>query len=566
MVFLTVVTLVPLAVRDRYGRNGFQVLLPRLASARAARTGSDLYRSGPLSRMPAGHCRLPGSPRASTALDALDAWGRPFAVLSHPHVGHVTAVIAAASDGAALVDAAEVDNRVAHWGAWLADLGHEPGLVAASVTIESAPDTGTRLRHEVEHNVDPGSPEARPRRARLDHRHLPDGVCGHGLLHHAHLVDGSSGGLRASAAARRRWRSTSASGSRASPERLGATGAGAARPMTTASWPRAVASPTTPPPSAPSSSPPRQLRMPGGIAWADAGPAAAQEGWDHYRHDSGVSASWFMAKAPAGHVFSNTLAQLLAPHPDIARKRVTLVYRPHDPASAAKTVERDRLDAQFAASGKKFGRARDAISKTAADKSAEEEAQGAGLVRFGLIATATVMAGSDLDLAGVAMENMGNASRITLRPAYGCQASAFAATLPLGHQAAQPPPRAPGRPGDAVIGNARLERPGRPRPGLPPPAMPPLPGSRPGASPAGAGAEPPMSRPHRSGGRRPGRSVGCGRSSPARARRWSACRSAATCARTPRCAATRSAGSPGPGSSPTRRCSCSASPASASRA
>jgi hypothetical protein len=30
------------------------------------------------------------------------------------------------------------------------------------------------------------------------------------------------------------------------------------------------------------------------------------------------------------------------------------------------------------------------------------------------------------------MENMGNASRIALRPAYGCQASAFAATLPLG--------------------------------------------------------------------------------------------------------------------------------------
>jgi hypothetical protein len=53
-------------------------------------------------------------------------------------------------------------------------------------------------------------------------------------------------------------------------------------------------------------------------------------------------------------------------------------------------------------------------------------------VRFGLIATATVLATSDLELAGVAMENMGNASRITLRPAYGCQASAFAATLPLG--------------------------------------------------------------------------------------------------------------------------------------
>ena len=53
-------------------------------------------------------------------------------------------------------------------------------------------------------------------------------------------------------------------------------------------------------------------------------------------------------------------------------------------------------------------------------------------MRFGLIATATVLSAADLDLAGVAMENMGNASRITLRPAYGCQASAFAATLPLG--------------------------------------------------------------------------------------------------------------------------------------
>jgi hypothetical protein len=131
---------------------------PYLAQTRAARTGTDLYRSGPLSRVPQRQCRLPGLAAGIEALDALDAWGRPFAVLSHPHVGQVTTVIAAASDGAALVDATEVDNRVAHWGGWLADLGHEPGLVAASVTIEAAPDTGTRLRQEVEHNLDQSSP------------------------------------------------------------------------------------------------------------------------------------------------------------------------------------------------------------------------------------------------------------------------------------------------------------------------------------------------------------------------------------------------------------------------
>jgi hypothetical protein len=84
VVFLTVITLVPLATHDRHGRNGFQVLLPHLASARAAHTGSDLYRSGPLSRVPQGHCRLPGVAADIEALDALDAWGRPFAVLPPP--------------------------------------------------------------------------------------------------------------------------------------------------------------------------------------------------------------------------------------------------------------------------------------------------------------------------------------------------------------------------------------------------------------------------------------------------------------------------------------------------
>ena len=90
VVFLTVITLVPLAIHDRHGRNGFQVLLPRLASARAARTGSDLYRSGPLSRVPQGHCRLPGLAADIDALDALDALGTTVrsALPPSPWSGH----------------------------------------------------------------------------------------------------------------------------------------------------------------------------------------------------------------------------------------------------------------------------------------------------------------------------------------------------------------------------------------------------------------------------------------------------------------------------------------------
>ena len=36
-------------------------------------------------------------------------------------------------------------------------LTDEPGLTAASVTIETAPDSGYRLRNEVEMNIDPNA-------------------------------------------------------------------------------------------------------------------------------------------------------------------------------------------------------------------------------------------------------------------------------------------------------------------------------------------------------------------------------------------------------------------------
>jgi hypothetical protein len=82
-----------------------------------------------------------------TATDARDAYGRPFAVLCHPWA---SVVLTTAPDGAALVDTDQVDNGEAHWGAWLAALATEPGLVGASVIVDAAP---TRARH-----AEPGAP------------------------------------------------------------------------------------------------------------------------------------------------------------------------------------------------------------------------------------------------------------------------------------------------------------------------------------------------------------------------------------------------------------------------
>ena len=131
-------------------------------------------------------------------------------------------------------------------------------------------------------------------------------------------------------------------------------------------------------------------------------------------------------------MFSSVLSGLLAPHPDIARKRVALLYRPSDPGAAVRVVEADRRDAAFAASGRRIGRARDALSVQAAEKSAEEEAVGAGVVRFAVVVTATVMSPEQVPMAASVVDTLGTTSRIRLRRAYGCQAGTFAVGLPLG--------------------------------------------------------------------------------------------------------------------------------------
>ena len=68
----------------------------------------------------------------------------------------------------------------------------------------------------------------------------------------------------------------------------------------------------------------------------------------------------------------------------------------------------------------------------AANRSAEEEAVGAGVVRFAMFVTATVTDDQDLALAASVVDSLGTSARIRLRRAVGAQAATFAASLPLG--------------------------------------------------------------------------------------------------------------------------------------
>lgn len=420
----TALAIIPLAYHDRHGRTVLHIAGSRASWWRTRMRGGHLYRSGPLARFGAGRCRLPGLAAAIDAIDASDALGRSFGMLVHPKIGHTSVVLSSSPDGGSLVDEDQLDTWVAHWGDWLASLATEPNLVGASVTIETAPDTGARLHREIEDHLASDAPDLAVTVLRS-------------------VVADRAGSAKIASRIALTW-SMVRDGKRLSRNemaleigqrlpgiaaRLAATGAGAARAMTSseiASVVRVAYDPTAH----------NDVEEVGaadtGIAWADAGPVAADERWDSYHHDSAWSTSWLVTVPPRGVVTARVLAALLAPHPTIPLKRVTLLYRPHTPADAARVVERDRLNTLFRAQGRKIGHARDHAAVRDANQAAEEEAAGAGLVRFSMLVTATVETPEELPQARRTVEDLAVSCRLTIRPAFGSQASAFTMALPLG--------------------------------------------------------------------------------------------------------------------------------------
>ena len=422
------ITLLMLMTKDKHGQSSLQRLSTRIGWQRAKMAKHNIYRSGPLGRTAWGKFQLPGLAAASQLSEYQDSYGRPFALLFYPSTRHFTVVINAEPDGASLVDEDQVDNWVAHWGQWLASLGHEPGIVAASVTVESAPDTGIRLRREVTHNMQDGTPAiARAMLAEVIQTY-PEGSA----LVSARVALTFKGTDRQG---KRRKEDDMgrelASRLPALTQSLNSTGAGAARPVTAQELCETVRI-AYDPAAAVLIDEARSQGMSPELQWTDVGPAGAQSFWDKYRHDSAWSVTWQMSQAPRGEVFSSVLSQLVAPHPDIDRKRVTLLYRPLDAATSARMVEADKRNASFRATASARPSARSMAEARAADRTAMEEARGAGLVNFGMVVTGTVMSAEQLPDMIAAIDNLGATARVLLRPAYGSQDSAFVSALPLG--------------------------------------------------------------------------------------------------------------------------------------
>ena len=426
-----VLALVVVAIRDSHGQNFLSRTAQKAAWMKTRINGENVYRSGPIGAQPTGTFKLPGIGAATELSEHRDSYDRPFALLRTPTAQgpSYSIVIGTEPTGAALVDQDDVDRWIAQYGHWLALLADEAGIEGASVTIETAPDSGQRLRRTVEQNMDAQAP-----------------VFAQNMLNEAvEIYPSGSSQIRAyisltfSASVRRGSKRRKADemardiASRipALTAGLTAAGAGAARPLSAVEVCEIVRV-AYDPVSAVIIDEAHAMGVNTEISWEDAGPAAAEASWSSYRHDSGHSITWAMSGAPRGNVQGNILNRLLAPHREIARKRVTLLYRPIPPARAAAMVDQDLNNASFRATSKAKANARDLAAVRAAQSAAQEEAAGAGLVNFGMLVTATTLTSENLPDVIAAVDNLGASARIRLRPVYGSQDSAFAAALPLG--------------------------------------------------------------------------------------------------------------------------------------
>lgn len=435
-----------IAARDRHGMSAARHVATATQWAAAKNGRRNLYRSGPVGRTPFGQCELPGLSTPTRLTEWRDGYDRPFALIESPATGSYSIVLATQPEGAALVDPEQIDAWVARWGAWLGNLGNQPGLEAAAVTIETSPDSGTDLERELRENTNPEAPAFA--RAVLESigRLYPEG----GAQTRAYVTltfraaGPTSAGRRRSAEEMGRFLAPMVAGLG---QELSDTGAGAVHPLSAREL-CAVVRVAFDPEIASSIEQLRQAGdLPASLTWDQVGPMGHQASWSNYRHDSGLSVTWAMTRAPASSVTAGALASLLRPSPAIARKRVTILYRPIDVAKAAAAVHSDVNAANFNMTSSRNPMAGQMLAAQRASKTAAEEAAGAGLLNFGLLVTATlsnsqarsaIAAGQDgfTWLEAEAESDVMRCSqhaKVQLRRAYGSQDVAFAAALPIGH-------------------------------------------------------------------------------------------------------------------------------------
>lgn len=385
---LATVLIVVLGLIRFGGTTVFTKVTDRLSLAGRNRRGESFYVTGPFSTLPREATqRLPGALTDVDTLTGVDGLNRDYTLLHHKKVGKIAAVFGCTPDGAAMQEQAVINNQVAHFGAWISSLSVDPGLSGATIVVDSASESSAGTCQAVRDDVAPGAPAFA--------KHVLDEAVGtlparSSVLNvYSTLVwDEKELGATekditpavAEVAARLPQQS----------QMLARAGAGAPRPLVEAELAEIAQL---------AYQPARDQEMAldalSGLgmtrSWDQAGP----EFFDDSRgrvvfHDGVASMTLMMTIPPESQITARSFDALFGPNSKFLRKRVAIMYRPVDPGTAARTVNRLVTTADWKMSTRK-GRATsfDKKNKAVAEQTEMELAQGARLSLFSLMVTVT---------------------------------------------------------------------------------------------------------------------------------------------------------------------------------
>ncbi|MGD9530920.1 MAG: SCO6880 family protein [Dehalococcoidia bacterium] len=414
------------------GQSAVDAVLRRARFLQARRAGWTELSGGLLAEHPRG-ADLPGPLAPVVPLRTDDGRGGEQGLLWDRRTGWLTAVIRVSPVGLDLADREQADAWVAAFGGFLADLGFHAMVRHVGITVDTAPLGGSTLGNYIRGRIDPDAPPAAV--AVLTDLVAATPTTSSDVEAHVSITFDPGRAtprppdLLAAVAEVTRWLPSLEAG-------LASCGV-AVLGRATVAWLTGRLRLAYDPASRPDVA--RALTGADGdvdelLIWTEAGPVRASEQWDRWLHDSGISVSFAMAEAPRQAVLARVLAPLLSagPYP----RRVTMLYEPFAAAAAADEVEREvsnlAVRRAWAQRTRRDPTERERADAARAHQAAQEEAEGAGVGRFCLYVSTTVLDADHLPAAVADLQGRAGQAKLRLRRLFGAQAAGFAAALGVG--------------------------------------------------------------------------------------------------------------------------------------
>ncbi|WP_331726966.1 hypothetical protein OG725_36880 (plasmid) [Streptomyces sp. NBC_01213] len=369
---------------------------------------------------------LPGVAASSTLIKAHDpTTGRDVGVVHNRATGCMTVSTLLAPGGSLMAPTGTVRGNLRTWASVLDAMSTEDQILGASVTIQITPGAGEALGDDIKARRDPHTPELARSVVEELVRTAP-----HATASVSPWMSVTVNPAATATAPRDLGEQVAETLRVVDSLDLSGTGTDIIRRATDIDLRRLVRAAYDPDSFHARDAEIREL------SWGECGPQAADDHFEEYAHDGGISLSWVLREMPNRPISYSTLLPLLSP--GRFQRRVTLAYRVLDPREGERVLEREINSAanRAEATAQVKGRARwsQKADYAKAQKAAAQAADGAQVVDWTLMVTVTARSATDLPGARQEVERAIKATRsIRMRPAYGAEAAVFAAGLPVGY-------------------------------------------------------------------------------------------------------------------------------------